>query len=116
MDFISSISFPNEPLISCTFLDHFCHHFCVGLVLLYCCNHPKMMMKMAKKCSTDQSCIRKEVTSYKIHTLVIIRYLWCPQKQLSESRCCCKCRSLVSVINRKFSLQNCRVKLGHTTL
>jgi hypothetical protein len=29
------------------------------------------MTKMAKKCSTDQSCIRKEVTSYKIHTLVV---------------------------------------------
>ena len=30
MDFISSISFPNEPLISWTFLDHFCHPFWVG--------------------------------------------------------------------------------------
>jgi hypothetical protein len=28
------------------------------------------MTKMAKKCSTDQSCIPKEVTSYKIHTLI----------------------------------------------
>ena len=27
MDFTSSISFPNEPLISWTFLDHFCHHW-----------------------------------------------------------------------------------------
>jgi hypothetical protein len=34
-----------------------------------CCTHPKVMTKMAKKCSTDQSCIRKEVTSYKIHNL-----------------------------------------------
>ena len=33
MDFISSIYFPNEPLISWTFLDHFCHHFWVGLLL-----------------------------------------------------------------------------------
>jgi hypothetical protein len=32
--------------------------------------HPKVMTKMVKKCSTGQSCIRKEVTSYKIHTLV----------------------------------------------
>jgi hypothetical protein len=31
--------------------------------------HPKVMKKMVKKCSTGQSCIRKEVTSYKIHTL-----------------------------------------------
>jgi hypothetical protein len=31
--------------------------------------HPKVMTKMVKKCSTCQSCIRKEVTSYKIHTL-----------------------------------------------
>ena len=31
--FISSISFPNEPLISWTFLDHFCQQFWVGLLL-----------------------------------------------------------------------------------
>ena len=30
MDFISSISFLNEPLVSWTFLEHFCHHFWVG--------------------------------------------------------------------------------------
>jgi hypothetical protein len=30
-----------------------------------------VMTKMDKKCSTGQSCIRKEVTSYKIGTLVI---------------------------------------------
>ena len=72
MDFTSSVSFPNEPLISWTFLDHFCHHFWVGLVLLCCCTHPKVMTKMAKNCLTDQSCIRKEITSYKIHTLVVV--------------------------------------------
>ena len=51
------------------FFYHFCHHFWVGLVLL--CTHPKVIIctKVAKKCSTDQSCILKEVTSYKIHTL-----------------------------------------------
>ena len=70
MDFISSISFPNEPLISWTFLDHFCHHFWVGLLLLCCCTHPKVMTKMFKKCSTDQRFIRKINTTYKIHTLV----------------------------------------------
>ena len=31
MDSISSISFPNKPLISRTFLYHFCHHFWVVL-------------------------------------------------------------------------------------
>ena len=70
MDFISSISFPNEPLISWTFLEHFCHHFWVGLLLLCCCTHPKVMTKIAKKCWTDQRFIRKRNTTYKIHTLV----------------------------------------------
>ena len=78
MDSISSISFPNEPLISSTqrwtFLDHFCHHFWVGLVLLCCCTHPKVMTKMVKKCSTlcltDQRFIRKRNTTYRIHTFV----------------------------------------------
>ena len=77
MDSISSIFFPNEPLISWTqrwtFLDHFCHHFWVGLVLLCCCTHPKVMAKMAKKCSTlcstDQRFILKRNTTYRIHTL-----------------------------------------------
>ena len=68
MDFINSISFPNEPLISGKFLDHFCYHFWAGL--LCCCTHPKMMTKIAKKCSTDQRFIRKRNTAYKIHTLV----------------------------------------------
>ena len=68
MDFISSISFPNETLTSRTFLDHCCHHFWVGMVLLCCCTHPKVMTK--KKCSTDQRFIRKRNTTYKIHTLV----------------------------------------------
>jgi hypothetical protein len=34
--------------------------------------HPKEMTKMVKKCSIGQSCIQKVVTSYKIHTLVIV--------------------------------------------
>ena len=67
MDFISSISFPN------TMLNISCHHFWVGLVLLCCCIHPKVMTKMANKCSTlcstDQRFIRKRNTTYKIHTL-----------------------------------------------
>ena len=70
MDFVRSYFFPNATLTSWTFLDHFCHHFWVSLLLLCCCTHPKVMTKMAKNCSTGQSCIRKEVTSYKIGTLV----------------------------------------------
>ena len=70
MEFISSISFPNEPLISWTFLNHFCHHFWVGFLLLCCCTHPKVMTTMFKKCSTDQRFIRKRNTTCKIHTLV----------------------------------------------
>ena len=69
MDSIRSISFPNEPLISWTFLDHFCYHVWVGFLLLCCCTHPKVMAKMSKKCSTDQRFIRKRNTSYKIETL-----------------------------------------------
>jgi hypothetical protein len=47
----------------------FCHHFWVGLLLLCCCTHPKVMKKWKKKWAIGQSCIPKELTSYKIHTL-----------------------------------------------
>ena len=40
MDFISSISFPNEPLISWTFLDHFCHHTILGGFAVALLLHP----------------------------------------------------------------------------
>ena len=69
MDFMSSISFPNEPLISWTFLGHFCHHFWVGATAKQQQTHPKVMTKMFKKCSTDQRFIRKRNTTFKIHTL-----------------------------------------------
>ena len=61
MDFISSISFPNED------------HFWVGATAKQHQTHPKpkVMTKKVKKCSTGQSCIPKEVTSYKIHTLAV---------------------------------------------
>ena len=72
MDFISSISFSNEPLISWTFLEHFCHHFWVGLLLLL--DPPKSDEKMFKKFSTDQRFIRKRNTTYKIHTLAYLAY------------------------------------------
>ena len=65
---MSSISFPNEPLISWTFLRHFFHQ--------------------KKKCSTDQNCIRKRNTTHKIGTLIEIPYcatyiiwLWSSQKR-----------------------------------
>ena len=49
----------------------FCHHFWVCLLLL-CCLHPPISDdEMKKKWATGQSCIRKKVTSYKIHTLVV---------------------------------------------
>ena len=70
MDIISSISFPNELLISWTFLGHFCHHFWVAATAKQQQTHPKVMTKMFKKCSTDQRFIRKRNTTYKIHTLV----------------------------------------------
>ena len=62
MDFISSISFPNEPLISWTFLSHFCHHFWVGAEKHHQ-THPKVMIKMIKKCTTDQRFIWKRNTT-----------------------------------------------------
>ena len=46
MDFISSISFPNEPLVSWTFLGHFCHHFWVGATAKQQKTHPKVSEKM----------------------------------------------------------------------
>ena len=79
MDFISSISFPNEPLISWTFLGHFCHHFWVDAIAKQQKTHPKVMTKMVKKCLTDQRFIRKRNTTYKIHTLVRMifwHHLW----------------------------------------
>ena len=54
-------SFSNDPLISWTVLEYFCHHFWVVLLLLCCCTHPKVMTKMTKKCSTDQRCIIKSI-------------------------------------------------------
>ena len=56
---LRSIYFPNER----TFLEHFCHHFWVGSLLLCYCTHPKVMTKMFKKCSTDQRFIRKRNTT-----------------------------------------------------
>ena len=41
-------------------------HFFVGLLLLCCRTHPKVMTKMTKKSSTDQRVIRKRNTTYKI--------------------------------------------------
>ena len=74
--FISCISFPNEPLISWTFLDHHCHHFWVGLLLLCCCTHPKVMTKWPRNVPTDGRFIRKRNTTYKIHTLGNVFLTW----------------------------------------
>ena len=79
MDFIRSISFPNKPLISWTFLGHFCHHFWVGATAKQHQTHPKVMTKMVKKCSTlcstDERFIRKRNTTYRIHTLAFYKIL-----------------------------------------
>ena len=53
------ISFPNEPWVDATANQQQ--------------THPKVMTKMAKKCSTDQRFIRKRNTTYKIHTLVDLK-------------------------------------------
>ena len=51
MEFISSISFPNEPLISWPFLSSLLVGFAIALPL-----HPsKSDAKMAKKCTTDKN-------------------------------------------------------------
>ena len=52
------------------FLDHFCHHFWVGLLLLCCCTHPKVMKNTLKKVFNWSEVHLSEVTSYKIHTLI----------------------------------------------
>ena len=72
MDFISSISFPSDQLnisqicISWPFLSSLLG----GFASVCCCTHPKVMIKMVKKRSTDQIFIWKRNTTYKIHTLV----------------------------------------------
>ena len=48
----------------------FCHHFWVGATAKQQQTHPKVMTEWKKR-ATGQSCIHKEVTSYKIHTLVL---------------------------------------------
>ena len=73
MDFISSSSFPNEPLISSTFLEHFCHHLWV--VQQQQQTHPKVMTEMFKICSTDQRFIRKRNITYKIGNLGVVNKL-----------------------------------------
>ena len=60
MDFISSISFPNEPPISLTFLGHFCRHYRLGATAKQQQTHPKMVKRF----------IRERNTIYKIGTLV----------------------------------------------
>ena len=46
MDFVSSVTFLNEPLSSWTFLEHFCHHFWVGATAKQQQTHPKVMTKL----------------------------------------------------------------------
>ena len=55
--------------ISWPFLSWLLGGFAVNNMLFCCCTHPKVMTKMAKKCSTDQRFIQKRNTTYKIHTL-----------------------------------------------
>ena len=57
----------NAMLTSCPL---FCHHFWVGAIAKQQQTHSKVMTERKKKWATGQSCINKEVTSYKIHTLV----------------------------------------------
>ena len=47
----------------------FCHHFWVGATAKQQQTHTKVVTEW-KKGAAGQSCICKEVTSYKIHTLV----------------------------------------------
>ena len=66
MDFVISYFFTNATLTSCPIF------FILSSLLVTwsfcCCTHPKVMTNW-KKGATGWSCIRKEVTSYKIHTL-----------------------------------------------
>ena len=69
MDFISSISFPNEPLISWTFLQHFCHHFWMGATAKQKQTHPKVKTEMFNW-SEVRSFGKEILHTYKIHILV----------------------------------------------
>ena len=75
MYFVRSYFFMNETLGSWTFLGHFCHHVWVGATAKQHQPHPKVMTKMVKNCSTDQSFIRKRNTTYKICSDFLVRYL-----------------------------------------
>ena len=68
MDFVRSYLFTNATLTSCP-LFSFCHHILVRATAKQQQTHPKVMTEW-KKWATGQSCICKEVTSYKIHTLI----------------------------------------------
>ena len=70
MDFVKSYFFTIATLTSCP-LFSFCHHIWVGATAKQQQTHPKVMTEW-KKWATGQSCIRKEITSYKIHTLEIL--------------------------------------------
>ena len=56
-------------MTSCPLFSFF-HHFWVGATAKQQQTYPKVMTEW-KKWATGQSCISKEVTSYKIHTLVM---------------------------------------------
>ena len=104
-------------------MNHFCHHFWVGLLLLCCCTHPKMITKMAKKCSIDQRFIRKRNTTCKIHTLVMytsflfFRFwgfsvlLWHQILEIDLSQSISFCQFLSSLSFLRISLL-CRIKSG----
>ena len=97
MDFISSISFLNEPLISWSHRWKFL-------------GHPKVMKKMVKKCSTDQRFIRKRNTTYRIHTLVCkLQCSICSQAtRISYAQ-------VHSTINNTFSITSFRISFGMTS-
>ena len=68
MDFVRSYFFTNATLTSCPL-------FCILSSLLDGCRskattNPPKSDETIKKWATGQSCIRKDITSYKIHTLV----------------------------------------------
>ena len=70
-------------------VEHFLMKFVITFGWVCCCINPKLMTKMAKKCSTDQRFIRKRNTTYKIHTLVDLKIPPDPNDPLVWTRRIC---------------------------
>ena len=85
MDFVRSKFFTNATLTNCPLFSLFVITF--GWVQQQINNKPTQVMTEWKKWAIGQSCIRKEFTSYKIHTLGL-KFMTKNQLLLVENKVC----------------------------